>query len=345
MKKVGVCGAFGDGPESTGGQPVKTKMLIEGLTRCYGEEQVEAISTYHWKKRPLQLIAECIGLVRRCENIIILPAHNGLKVFSLLFFLLNLFAGRKLHYVVIGGWLSELLKEDRLTKAVLHKFKGIYVETSSMKRELRSLGFENIHIVNNFKELDKADVGDMVMAYKEPYQLIYFSRIVKEKGIEDAVHAVEWLNDEMGREVFHLDVYGLLTRDYEEYFFQLIDEAPDYITYKGLADPGQSVNIMKHYFAQIFPTLFRTEGIPGSIIDSYFAGVPVISSRWNSYEDVIEDMSTGIGYEIGNVDDLKKTLMRIMDDPKLMIDMKAKCLKKADEYSPDVVMNQFVTYL
>ena len=49
---------------------------------------------------------------------------------------------------------------------------------------------------------------------------------------------------------------------------------------------------------QIFPTRFTTEGIPGSIIDSYYAGVPVLASKWNSFDDVIEDGKTGVGLSL-----------------------------------------------
>lgn len=35
-----------------------------------------------------------------------------------------------------------------------------------------------------------------------------FSRILKEKGIEDAIKAVKLVNDELGRDVFLLDIFG-----------------------------------------------------------------------------------------------------------------------------------------
>lgn len=65
---------------------------------------------------------------------------------------------------------------------------------------------------------------------------------------------------------------------------------------------------LKNYFALVFPTLFYTEGIPGTIIDAYAAGLPVISSKWESYDDVIEDNITGVGYEFGSDDALVEIL-------------------------------------
>lgn len=51
----------------------------------------------------------------------------------------------------------------------------------------------------------------------------------------------------------------------------------------------KAVEIISKYHYQIFPTRYKTEGIPGSIIDSFFSGTPVIASKWDSVNDVLED--------------------------------------------------------
>ena len=66
--------------------------------------------------------------------------------------------------------------------------------------------------------------------------------------------------------------------------------------------------MLKNYFLLAFPTKFYTEGIPGTILDAYAAGVPVIASKWESFFDVIEEGKTGIGYEFDNQKELEKIL-------------------------------------
>ncbi len=56
----------------------------------------------------------------------------------------------------------------------------------------------------------------------------------------------------------------------------------------------------------LFPTKFKTEGIPGTIIDAYASGLTVVSSIWDNYNEIIDDGITGIGYEIDNYNDFKK---------------------------------------
>ena len=84
----------------------------------------------------------------------------------------------------------------------------------------------------------------------------------------------------------------------------------------------KSVDVIKNYYALLFPTKFITEGVPGTIIDAYSAGVPVIASRWHSFTDVIDDGITGIGYEIYNNELLIKMIKEAIQSPEKMMEMK-----------------------
>ena len=88
----------------------------------------------------------------------------------------------------------------------------------------------------------------------------------------------------------------------------------------------------------IFPTHYKTEGIPGTIIDAYAAGIPVVAARWNNCRDVIDEGVTGVGYELGNVHELTDCLDNIARNPKRFISMKIDCVKKAREFMPEKIM-------
>src|SRR5690606_29973646 len=80
-------------------------------------------------------------------------------------------------------------------------------------------------------------------------------------------------------------------------FEEIKKEFPSYIRYKGSVNYVDSVDVLKKYFALLFPTQFKTEGIPGTIIDAYAAGLPVIASEWDSAHEIIDQGSTGYIYE------------------------------------------------
>ena len=111
-----------------------------------------------------------------------------------------------MHYVVIGGWLPQLLERNNLLTIKLKKFDGIYVETHFMIKALQKLGLQNIRYLPNFKRLDILKEDQLVYCTSEPYKLCTFSRVIKEKGIEDAINSVKSINDNLGRIVYTLDI-------------------------------------------------------------------------------------------------------------------------------------------
>ena len=78
------------------------------------------------------------------------------------------FRNRKLHYVVIGGWLPEFLKNKRLLAKRLKHFDGIYVETNTMKKALIEQEFENVIVMPNCKKLHILDESELVYQTTEP---------------------------------------------------------------------------------------------------------------------------------------------------------------------------------
>ena len=85
MYKVAICGHFGGNKKFFDGQTTKTKNLYEVLAEKYGENEIYVIDTYNWRKNPFMLLKKCVTASKKSKNIIILPAHNGVKVFVPLF--------------------------------------------------------------------------------------------------------------------------------------------------------------------------------------------------------------------------------------------------------------------
>ena len=104
MMKICVIGAFGFDTMPTGGQPVKTRNLYKLLSEKYGTDEVSYIETYGWKKHPFKMMNTVRRAVKQSENVIMLPAHNGVKVFAPLLLRYAKGTAAKLFYDVIGGW-------------------------------------------------------------------------------------------------------------------------------------------------------------------------------------------------------------------------------------------------
>ena len=335
MKKVAVIGHFGFGHEYLDGQTVKTKILTEEFCRCFGEDEVIKIDTHGGIKTLLQAPFQVSWALKNSENVIVLPAQNGVRVFGRLLPLFkNFFKKRKIHYSVIGGWLPKMLENKRGLARVLKKFDGIYVETSTMKKALEQQGFRNICVIPNCKKLMALREDELVYPVSEPYKLCTFSRVMREKGIEDAVNAVKAVNDKFQRTVFELDIYGPVDTAQTEWFDSLCKSFPQFVQYRGVVPFDKSVEVLKDYFALLFPTRFYTEGVPGTIIDAYAAGVPVISARWQSFADIVEENVTGLGYEFCDEEDFLNNLLCVAEDVNRFNLMKPACLEYSNRFLP-----------
>ena len=341
--KVSVLGHFGAEETLLNGQTVKTKIITEELQRRFGREQVLRIDTHGgWKtlvKAPFQIISA----LKNSRNILIFPAQNGLRIYApLLSFFRHFFKGRKLHYVVIGGWLPQFLTKRKGLAKALKNFDGIYVETDTMKSALEARGFENVFVMPNCKKLTMLSENELVYPQGVPYKLCTFSRVMREKGIETAINVIKKVNDQLGYLAYSLDIYGQVDITQTEWFENLKKHFPEGVRYCGCVDADKSVEILQSYFALLFPTHFYTEGIPGTIIDAYAAGIPVISAKWESYSDVVDEGVTGIGYEFDNENEFENVLLGIAHDPQMLLDMKANCTKKAKDYMPETAI-QIIT--
>ena len=118
-------------------------------------------------------------------------------------------------------------------------------------------------------------------------------------------------------------------------FAQLQANFPDYVRYKGAVPFDQSVAVLKNYFALLFPTRYFTEGVPGTIIDAYAAGLPVISAKWESFADVVAEDETGYGYDFGDQKAFHQLLERCAIEPAMILQLKENCLNEAKKFTPE----------
>ena len=340
LLKAGICGHFGGGRSFSDGQTVKTVILTEKLKEIWGAEQVLTLDTYQWKKHVFQLVFRCLYMLKSCENILVLPSWNGVKVLIPLFLFFNKLYHRKLHYVIIGGWLPDVLKASPRLLDKMKKLDGLYGETVSLTEELKALGLSNVYLLPNFKRLDIAD--DVSFKANAPLALYTFSRVTKKKGISEAAEAVRTANERLERIAYTLDIWGGIDPVYAEEFEKLRSEFPAYIAYKGCLSYKDTTDTLKKYFALLFPTRYPREGIPGSLLDSYAAGVPVLSSHFVNAPQIIEDGKTGLILNFEHItEELTEVLVRLADYPEKLIGMREACTLKAADYQADKVVDEF----
>lgn len=333
MKQVTVVGHFAFDKTYLDGQTVKTKTVTAALKECFGETAVDTVDTHGGVMRYLSLFWDLRRALKESRHVLILPAHNGLKVIAPLLIRCNRRLGRGLHYAVIGGWLPSFLQDKPRLQKDLQAFDGIYVETAAMRQALQNRGFDNVTVVPNGKELPVLPDSPPPVS-GAPYPLCTFSRVMRQKGIEDAIEAVRAVNEKYGETVFSLDIYGPVDPAEAAWFEEVKATFPPYVSYGGAVPFDRSVDTLCRYSALLFPTRFFTEGVPGSILDAYAAGIPVIASRWENFDDVIEDAVTGFGYAFADTAAASAVLTALAEVPECLAAMRPACLLRSKTFQP-----------
>lgn len=338
MNKIGVIGHFGIGLNLANGQTIKTKIITEQLQQKYSG-QVAIVDTHGGAKKIIHIILDVIKLLKNSDNIILMVTENGLKVIVPILTFFNKKYKKTLHYVVIGGWLESFLNSHKSLKNKLKKFNYIYVETNTMKKQLENMSFNNVIVMPNCKKLNIITEEELnKKQINEPLKVCTFSRVMKEKGIEDAVNTIININKKYNKTVYQLDIYGQVDTYQAEWFNKFKEKFPQYINYCGIIDYDKTTKVLKDYFLLLFPTHFYTEGIPGTIIDGYAAGVPVIAAKWESFKDVVDDGKTGYGYEFNREERIQFLLEDILKNKNKIIEMKINCINKAKDFSIEEIM-------
>lgn len=343
MKKVCVIGHFGFGKDLLNGQTIKTKTVTLELEKQLGESQVIKIDTHGSAKTFPTIICKMLKAFCFCENIIIFPAYNGVRVFVPLCVFFNTIFHRKLHYVVIGGWLDNFLEQRRLLAKMLKTFTGVYTETQSMKWALNQRNLSNIVVMPNFKDIHILKSSELVYSVLKPHRVCTFSRVMKEKGIEYAIDAVKMINEKFGEILFTLDIFGQIDTAQVQWFENLKAEFPEYITYRGVVPFNETVDILKNYYALLFPTYYNGEGFAGTLLDAMAAGIPSIVSDWKYNSEIITQNKTGILVKPMDTDALVCALESTLTNS--WNELKENCINESHKYAPSIAIQPLINRL
>lgn len=341
--RIGIIGHFGGNEKFNDGQTVKTVAIYDALRR-YGIKNIDKIDTYYIRKNPLSFLWQFMRGIFRDKKYIVLLSSNGRKVlFPILSFMSN-FMNKDIYHYGIGGRLAREVSEKPSWKKYVSSFKSNWMESIELADQLQKLGVHNAIYLPNFKKLNIMTEAELCTEHHVPYKLCTFSRVMKEKGIEDAIEAVSTINAESGKTVVTLDIYGPAEEAYLKHLQEVLTQ-DSACSYRGVVPANESVEALKDYYALLFPTHWRHEGIPGTIIDALSAGVPVIARRWQYCDEMITDGETGLPYDFEEPGLLKNRIEYAIIHPKEIMAMKKNCLAKAALYSEDYVMKQIAKEL
>ena len=307
--RVSVLGHFGEGETLLNGQTVKTKIVTEELQNQLGQAQTLKFDTHGGWKTLLKAPFQVIKALKSSDNVIIFPAQNGLRVYApLLSYLKKFYKGRKIHYVVIGGWLTKFTSKLKYLAKALKGFDGIYVETNTMKTALEAQGFKNIYLMPNCKALKVLSKAQLTYPSSAPYKLCTFSRVMKEKGIDELFLAMKELRKKYGDKVV-LDIVGFFEDEYKELIQELCSDGVE--AFHGFKEDPRP--FYERADCVVLPSWH--EGMSNVLLEAAAMGRPLITCDIPGCREAVEDGKTGLLCKPKDAESLYRAMCRMADTP------------------------------
>lgn len=313
------------------GVTVKSRVLEEFLMK-QKKVNLFSIDSDNYKKEFINIVYKFFKFYNRCEGIIICSSSPGASI--ILRFLKIIRSKKRIFYFVAGGSLVEKIKKGKYDINLYKNIQKLYVESDDMVNGFKELGIEHVEKLNNFRQVNEFDNKYKV---SDKTRLVYYGRVVKEKGIEHAIELVNRLDKE-GYDIC-LDIYGQCKESYKNYLITLINSQ---VKFCGEIKPNNrdEYETLSRYDVFIFPTEHDGEGLPGALIDAYISGLAVIASNWKYAKEYIDDNQNGYIFEYKNYEDMYLKMKKLIDSNNIKY-FKAKSYEKSKEFIVDIVLNEF----
>jgi glycosyltransferase involved in cell wall biosynthesis len=200
-----------------------------------------------------------------------------------------------------------------LHHSIMHIYDGINLFISPsrfLKDKLYTMGFKNpVEYLPNF-----IDTTDYIPQFERVENSIcYVGRISREKGVETLINAVKNLK------AVHLKIIGdgPLREQLQK---KLTDENITNVRFLGYLSAQDIRHELGRSCFSVCPSQWY-ENNPRSIIESFAMGKPVVGARIGGIPELVRDHQTGLTFEQGDTDGLKKAIVQLINDPEHCMQM------------------------
>lgn len=333
---LSVLGHFGMAGSPIDGQIMRTRVVLDEFRKRLHPASVARVDTGQLKRSPVATLWKLRGACKGSRHVVIMPAERGLRYLVPQYLRWQRRFGARFHFFVVGGWLPDFLAARPQLAGQVRALGPLYVQTSGMQEQLRSMGFDQLVPLPNFRDYPVV-APCRGRAAAEALKLVFYSRITPVKGVELAIESVRQLSAPVT-----LDIWGPIADDYRERFSTLLAQAGERIRYRGVLDGVSIHTTLPQYDALVFPTTYAGEGFPGAILDAFSCGLPVIASNWRYNGEFVHEGVNGALVAPGDQMALDTCLAGFAANPERLRAMAPAALASAQPYHVDRVFPELM---
>jgi len=341
-KKVFVLGYFGYNTNQLDGQTIRTRNVYQLLAKNTSKDSLRFFDTESLQNSKINVFRILINLLW-CNQLIYMPGKNNLN--KLLFLLELILKVKKISIVqvAIGGWLHEYIGENKNKITIFKSFDAILLQSSSLANSLtKDFALTNTIYFPNYRIQNFTPVF-LEKRETEVFKIVFMARVDVEKGIDkifDFAHFVENQNS-LARKLL-IDFYGPIANKDRDYFESKINQY-DFVHYNGVLQPDDIYDTLSNYDVLVLPTRYEGEGFPGTILDAYISGIPVIVSNWKYIPEFVEHGVSGFVYNTEN--EFYEYILHLSNNLQKLSEMKENAYNKSKEFSEEEAWSVLKDYI
>lgn len=234
--------------------------------------------------------------------------------------------------LTIQGFISHAssLQSKQLKKRVVTEQKIIqyipvaFYRTKKMAEDIKRINPSVMLFWNMYASLS---IENELKQVNKKYDIVFFARVSKDKGIFDLLQAVAILKSTYPG-ISVCVIGGGCIEEGKKYAMDL--GIANNVYWAGFLPTQKEVRqLAVQAKISVLPTYFDI--IPGTIIESMFLGIPVVSYYTDSIPEINEKEEVISLVEKGNVHALAKAMQELLDNPELRKERSVKGIKRAEE--------------
>jgi glycosyltransferase involved in cell wall biosynthesis len=320
-----------------GGVNIKNNLIFDSLKSKIYLKKIATDKTPKNVKNGIELLNVVFS---KTPKIIGISASRGKSLkLTKLFYKFNRKTMNNSIYFMMGGLEAGWIASDPDQIKIYSEYKKIYTETENMKNMLLNTGMQNVALYPNCR---KRPINDYPIQANRNEQLkcVFMSAISCEKGVDIIL--------ESAKEVSNVEFYfyGHIDEKYEKKFINQI-QTMENVIYKGIFDGNKSdvYAELGRYDVLLFPTKWKTEGVPGILVEGKIAGLTAIVSDMCYNAELVKDDKEGIVLKANNSDYLVEAINLLNNDRKLLFRLKQGSKNSAEKFYVDNYIDEIMETL
>jgi glycosyltransferase involved in cell wall biosynthesis len=215
--------------------------------------------------------------------------------------------------------------------------------TMNIHKEMGFFSLADTRVIHNTHGFSQNEIVDMNASSntknnrsKTGYRFLYLGRLDKAKGVDILCQAFIQAASLNPKIVLKVAGWGVM-----EGYLRETYSRENNIKFLGKVFGKQKEGLFKNSDVLIVPSI-APESFGLVVVEAYAHGLPVITSQAGAFPEIVKEGITGLMAAAGSVSALSTAIVRLSEDPSLVMEMSRNCREEAKKYSSDNFINEYL---